>query len=93
MFSSPHVCIYVLLGSRNENAHLKHLRKQQEAALSDALHQRSEILKWITEEKLKTEKACEELKQLAAKDRRQAAKVLRDARDQGNSGIDIAMVI
>jgi hypothetical protein len=67
---------------RSENAQLKQLRKQQEAALAEALQQKGEVLKWIAAEKLKVEKQCEEQLQAAQKDRRAAGKVLREARDK-----------
>ncbi len=61
---------------------MKQSRKQQEQALSEALSSKSEILKWAAEEKVRTEKWCEEQKTAALKERRAAAKYVRDARSK-----------
>ena len=71
---------------KEENATLKQLRKQQEAALAEIVQQRTELIKWINEEKQKTEAFCEEQKQGAIRERRAAAKLARDSRQKALAG-------
>jgi hypothetical protein len=59
-----------------ENAALKQLRRQQEATLAEVLEQRTEVLKWVADEKHKTHVWCEEQRQAALKERRAAAKLV-----------------
>jgi hypothetical protein len=44
--------------SRNENATLKKLRKQQEASLSEMLAHKEELLQWVAGEKARTAAWC-----------------------------------
>jgi hypothetical protein len=72
---------------RKENVTLKQLRKQQETALADVLQQRTEMHKYVVDERQKTDAWCEEQKQAAARDRRASAKLARDSRQQlGGTG-------
>ena len=71
---------------KEENASLKQLRKQQETALAEIVQQRTELMKWIHEEKQKTDAFCEEQKQAAIKERRAAAKLARDSRQKALTG-------
>lgn len=72
---------------RKENVTLKQLRKQQETALADVLQQRTEMHKYVVDERQKTDVWCEEQKQAAARDRRASAKLARDNRQQlGGTG-------
>jgi len=72
---------------RQENAQLKTLRKQQEQAFQEVSAQRSELLKWVGEEKAKTEAWCEEQRATAQRDRRAAAKAARDARQAAGTAL------
>lgn len=63
--------------SRNENAQLKKLRRQQETSLAEVVHQKEELMRWVAEEKAKTLKWCEEQTQAATKERNAAAKLVR----------------
>ena len=65
---------------------MKTLRQQQESALEDILRQKNESLRTIAEEKVTFEKYCDDTKQAALKDRRLAAKLLRDAKEKLTSG-------
>lgn len=71
---------------RQENSQLKSLRKQQEQALNEIAHQRTELTRYVNEEKSKTEAWCEEQRNAANKERRAAAKVARDSRQAGAGG-------
>jgi hypothetical protein len=65
---------------KKENIALKQLRKQQEAALEDIAKQKQEMLQSMNEEKLKIDRFVAEQHEQALKDRRAAAKIVRDAR-------------
>lgn len=65
-----------------ENAKLKQLRKQQENTLAEITQQKANLTDWINEEKVKFDSWCNETRQAIAKDKRQSAKLLRDARQQ-----------
>lgn len=51
---------------RQENSNLKKLKMKQESTLSEVLAQRTEMMKWIDEEKLKTGKTSTCLLTLSA---------------------------
>ena len=68
--------------SRNENATLKKLRKQQEASLSEMLAHKEELLQWVAGEKARTAAWCGEQRQMALKERNAAAKLARDSRQR-----------
>ena len=65
---------------RSENANLKQMRRQQEGLVAELVQQRSELAKWVAEEKAKTVLWCEEQRTAIAKERRAAAKQVKDAR-------------
>jgi len=71
--------------SRNENAILKKLRKQQEASLAEVLVQKEELLRWVADEKARTAAWCGEQRQMALKERNTAAKLARDSRQRALS--------
>ena len=61
---------------RTETANLKKLRKQQEMALAEVVHQKEEVMRWVAEEKARTTKWCEEQQLIANKERNTAAKLV-----------------
>lgn len=62
---------------RSKNAALDKLHKQQKAALAEVLGQKDEVLRWAAEEKLRTQKYCEEQQAAAHKERNSVAKLVR----------------
>ena len=67
---------------KKENLSIKQLKKQQESTLNEALKERRDIMKWINDEKERTEIWCNEQKQAALRERRSAAKYARDIRNK-----------
>ena len=65
---------------RSENAQLKQMRRQQEGLVAELVQQRSELAKWVADEKAKTVVWCEEQRASVAKERRAVAKQVKDAR-------------
>lgn len=65
---------------------MKKLRRQQEAALSEVVSQKEELVRWVAEEKARTLKWCEEQQQAATRERNAAAKMARESRQKALSG-------
>ena len=68
---------------KKENSAIKHLRKQQEAVLAEAMNERKLIMDWIEEEKTQTELWCKEQKAAAVRQRRSANTLYKDAKQRG----------
>ena len=65
---------------RAENSQLRQTRRQQEGLVAELVQQRSDLARWVAEEKAKTALWCEEQRAAIAKERRAAAKQVKDAR-------------
>jgi hypothetical protein len=75
----PFVIIFisdVLYPFRTKNAALEKLHKQQKQALAEIMSQKEEVLRWAAEEKMRTQKYCEEQQAAAHKERNAVAKLV-----------------
>jgi flagellar motility protein MotE (MotC chaperone) len=61
---------------RVENANLKKLRKQHDAALAEVMHSKEELAVWIAQERQRVIKWCEEQQSIASRERKAAAKIV-----------------
>lgn len=65
---------------------MRKLRKQHEATLAEVVHQKEEVMRWAAEERVKTQRWCEEQTAAATKERNAAAKMARDSRQKTLTG-------
>lgn len=67
---------------KTENATLKKLKRQQEAALAETLQKRDEVMRYCEDQRLRTQTWCDEQRAAIERERRSVAKQVRETKQQ-----------